>query len=291
MAGTVNRFHTIRAALKFATDRLEKAGVESPSLVAERLLEFVFKISRVELYLDPDRTTTKDQQTRIQEILDERCRHIPLQYLTGETEFWSLPFFVNRSVLIPRPETEILVEETLSRLDGTKKPRIIDVGTGSGCIAVSLAIEIQEAVVVATDISPDAVRIARTNARRNGVEDRVRILVGNQLDPFRLPGLFDAIVSNLPYISDSQFRDLQPEVRVYEPRIALDGGEDGLDHYRRLIGCAGQYLRSSGWLLLEVGNTGVDPVKQIIRNTLIYEDISHVDDLTGLGRVVLARRR
>ena len=291
MAGTVNRFHTIRAALKFATDRLEKAGVESPSLVAERLLEFVFKISRVELYLEPDRTTTKDQQTRIQEILDKRCRHIPLQYLTGETEFWSLPFFVNRSVLIPRPETEILVEETLSRLDGTKKPRIIDVGTGSGCIAVSLAIEIQEAVVVATDISPDAVRIARTNARRNGVEDRVRILVGNQLDPFRLSGLFDAIVSNLPYIPDSQFRDLQPEVRVYEPRIALDGGEDGLDHYRRLIGCAGQYLRSSGWLLLEVGNTGVDPVKQIIRNTLIYEDISHVDDLAGLGRVVLARRR
>ena len=282
---------TVGAALRSASDRLMQAGVENPSVEAERLLQHALNLRRLDLYLAPDRPTTHGERARLRDALSRRCGRTPLQYLTGETEFRSLPFFVNGDVLIPRPETETLVETALTKLRGLPAPRIADVGTGSGCIAVSLTRERPDSRVVATDLSPAAVRVARANALRNGVRDRLRFVVGDLLEAFDPSPLFDAVVSNPPYIPTGEIPSLQPEVRDHEPRLALDGGEDGLRFHRRLAACAGRCLRRGGWLVLEVGDGQIDRVGEILRRSGIFGEVSHRGDMTGVDRVAVARRQ
>lgn len=280
---------TVRAALRWASEQLSQAGVESPSVDAERLLQHVLGVMRLDLHLRPDRPITPPEMARLKDALRRRCSHTPLQHLTGETEFWSLPFFVNDAVLIPRPETETLVEAALARLRDIRRPRIADIGTGSGCIAVSLARELPEGLVVATDVSPAALRVARANVLRNGV--RVRLIAGDLFKPFGPSAQFDAIISNPPYIRRDGIGALQPEVRDHEPRLALDGGEDGLSVHRRLVACAGRHLRPGGWLALEVGWWQIGAVVKMLRKSEDFEDVTRHKDLTGIERVAVARRK
>jgi release factor glutamine methyltransferase len=282
---------TVRAALRWASEQLSQAGVDSPSADAERLVQHALGATRLDLYLHPDRPIAPPERARLRDALRQRCSRIPLQRVTGETEFWSLPFFVNDAVLIPRPETETLVEAALARLAGLPRPRVIDVGTGSGCIAVSLARGLPEGLVVATDISPAALRVARRNALRNGVGDRVRPIAGDLLAPLAPSARFDAVVSNPPYIRCAELQGLQPEVRDHEPRLALDGGEDGLSVHRRLVACAGRHLRPGGWLALEVGAGQSGPVAELLKASGDFEEAARHRDLTGVERVLVARRR
>ena len=279
---------TVRAVLACASDRLRLAGIQSPTVEAEWLLQHVLGVKRSGLYLDPDRALPVSERDRIDELLSLRCSRIPLQHLTGETEFRSLPFFVNRAVLIPRPETESLVDAALARLRGIV--RLLDIGTGSGCIAISLARELPESSVVATDISRPATLVARANAVRNGVADRIGFWVGDLLQAVRPSARFDAILSNPPYIPRGEVETLQPEVRDHEPLIALDGGADGLCVHRRIAGTAGPFLRPGGWLLMEVGDGQMEAVVEVLRGSKAFEEIGQVSDLAGVLRVAVARK-
>lgn len=282
---------TVRVALRWASEQLSQAGVESPSVDAERLVQHVLGATRLDLYLNPDRPITPPESARLRDALRRRCNRTPLQHLTGETEFWSLPFFVNNAVLIPRPETETLVEAALARLSGVPRPRVIDVGTGSGCIAVSLACELPESLVVATDISLAALRVARLNALRHRVRDRIRCVAGDLLEPLGPSARFDAVVSNPPYVRRDEIGALQPEVRDHEPRLALEGGEDGLSAHRRLVARAGRHLRPGGWFVLEAGKGQIDAVADLLQKSEDFETVACVRDLTGIERVSVARRR
>jgi release factor glutamine methyltransferase len=280
---------TVNAALQEGSARLAQAGVENPTVDAERLVQHVLGVTRLDLYLHPDRPLAPSEDARLREALRQRCSRIPLQHLTGETEFWSLPFFVNDAVLIPRPETEALVEAVLARVRDIPRPRIADIGTGSGCIAVSLAHERPEGLVVATDLSPDALRVARANALRNRV--RVGLIAADLFEPFAPSFQLDVIVSNPPYIRREGISTLQPEVRDHEPRLALDGGEDGFAIHRRLVACAGRHLRAGGWLALEVGWWQIGAVVKMLRGSEDFEDVTRHKDLTGIERVAVARRK
>ncbi|MSS72110.1 MAG: peptide chain release factor N(5)-glutamine methyltransferase [Candidatus Latescibacteria bacterium] len=280
---------TVSRVLHWASEQLSQAGVENPSVDAERLVQHVLGAPRLDLYLNPDRPLTPSESARLRDALRQRCSRIPLQHLTGETEFWSLPFFVNDAVLIPRPETESLVEAVLAQLRDIPHPRIVDIGTGSGCIAVSLAHERPEGLVVATDLSPAALRVARANVLRNKVH--VRLVAGDLIEPFGPSVQFDAIVSNPPYIRREGIETLQPEVRDHEPRLALDGGEDGFSVHRRLVACAGRHLRPGGWLALEVGWWQIGAVVKMLRGSEDFETVTRYKDLTGIERVAVARRR
>ncbi len=282
---------TVRAALRWASEQLSQAGVDSPAADAERLVQHALGATRLDLYLHPDRPITPPERACLVDALRRRCSRAPLQHLTGETEFWSLPFFVNDAALIPRPETETLVEAALARLSGAPRPRVADVGTGSGCLAVSLARSLPESLVVATDASPAALRVARINALRNGVGDRVRLVAGDLFDPFGPSARFDAVVSNPPYVRRDEIETLQPEVRDHEPRLALDGGEDGLSVHRRLAACAGRHLLPGGWLALEVGAGQSGPVAEMLKASEAFEEAACHRDLTGVERVLVARRR
>jgi release factor glutamine methyltransferase len=215
------------------------------------------------------------------ERVGRRARREPLQHILGRTEFWSLPFLVTPAVLIPRSDTEILVEEALKRAGGPSS--ILDVGTGSGAIAIALAHELPAATVVAMDVSAEALAVAAENARGNGVEGRVSFL---QADMGTLPGgPYDLIVANPPYISEAEVVELMPEVRDFEPHLAVIGGRDGLDCYRRLLPAAAACLKPGGWLLLEVGCGQASAVQDLLRENGFGERFA-ATDLAGIERVV-----
>lgn len=282
---------TVGEALRWASDRLLSAGVDSPAVDAEILLGHVLKLRRLDLHLSANRLTTSDERDRLRDVLSHRCERTPLQYLTGETEFWSLPMFVSPAVLIPRPETEVLVETAAARLRGLRRPTVADVGTGSGCIAVSLARDLPDCRILGIDLSPAALAVARANAHRHGLRDRVRFVACDLLEALpALPGL-DAVVANPPYIPTGQIPGLQPEVRDHEPRLALDGGSDGLHTFRRLVADSWRRLRPGGWLVMEVGDGQMDPVCGLIRAAGGFEEPERRTDLAGVSRVVAARRQ
>ena len=228
----------------------------------------------------------------------------PLQYITGHQEFWSLDFKVTPDVLIPRPDTEILVEEALKAvrretLDVRRQNQlpftILDLCTGSGCIAISLAHELKDAVVHAIDASEAALSIARENAEKNGVRDRVIFLQGDLYEALtshvsRLTS-YDLIVSNPPYIKNIDIPNIQPEVRDYEPRMAVDGGTEGLGFYKRIVADAPNHLSPHGWLMVEVGEGQADAVSKMMADTGAFESISTVKDLAGIERVVKAHKK
>jgi release factor glutamine methyltransferase len=276
---------TVLKVLQWTAGYLREKGIEEGRLDAELLLSDALSLDRVGLYLNYDRPLTSAELTSFRERVGRRARREPLQYILGRVEFWSLSFAVNPAVLVPRPDTEILVEETLKR--SSADAAILDVGAGSGAIAIALAYELPGAAVVGVDISPAALEVAAENARRNGVDGRVRF---QDADLARLPeGPFDLIVSNPPYIPSGDLAALMPEVRDFEPRLALDGGRDGLDSYRLLACQAPGLLRPGGWLLLEVGIGQATAVRELLAGAGLLDLFSR-DDYAGIPRVVGGRK-
>lgn len=221
------------------------------------------------------------------ELLERRIKHEPMAYISGEKEFYLRPFSVNRSVLIPRPETELLVAEALDIARGMDEPGILDIGTGSGCIAVTLACELPAAKVYASDISPEALRTARMNAEKNGAAGRIIFLLGN-LTPALKENSFDIVVSNPPYVSKAEYEGLDPSVRDYEPQLALVSDEDGLSHIKNLIRDSARILKAGGWCMVEAGYSQAGRVKALYEEAG-FGDISSVGDIAGIERVIKAR--
>ncbi|QDE69907.1 peptide chain release factor N(5)-glutamine methyltransferase [Myxococcus xanthus] len=255
---------TIRRVLTWTTQHFEKRQVDAPRLTAEILLSYVLKLSRVRLYVDLDRPLSKDELGAFRALIERRMAGEPTQYLTGVREFYNRPFKVDARVLIPRPETELLVEAALRMLPKNAPGRALDVCTGSGCIAISLAAERPQATVIATDLSPDACALARENAQALGVADRVTVLQGDLFAPVPEGERFQVVVSNPPYIASGEIPGLSAEVRR-EPKLALDGGPDGLVAVRRVVTGARQWLEPGGLLAMEIGEDQGPAVLELLR--------------------------
>lgn len=275
---------TVLKLLQSTADFLTGRGIEGGRRDADLLLGQVLQLDRVGLYLNFERPLIAAELDAYRELIRRRVAREPLQYILGETEFWSLALTVSPAVLVPRADTEVLVEEALTRLPDTG--RILDIGTGSGAIVIALAHERPEASCVAIDIDPAALAVARANAARHALDGRIVFDTG---DLFQLAaGTFDLIVSNPPYIPAADLTGLMPEVRDYEPRRALDGGADGLDAYRALTRQAPERLSAGGWLLVEVGIDQADAVRELFTSAG-FSDIFVRADYGGIDRVVGGR--
>lgn len=283
----------IDESLKMGIEQLEKAGVGSPRINAEVLLMHAAGCDRSSLMAHPERELSAAQSAAYEAWLMERAAGKPAQYITGHQEFWGLEFLVNPSVLIPRPETELLVESAIE-FAKTCPPNlaIADVGTGSGCIAVALAKELPQARIYALDNSLDALNTARRNAARHQLESRINFLHSDLLKPAageQLP-TFDLIVSNPPYVSERDFPYVMIEVRKYEPPSAVFAGESGIEVYERLIPQAVSALRSGGEIILELGYDTRERVRSLLLPTH-WTDTDWRKDLAGHIRAVIARRK
>jgi len=287
----------LRDALTAAVNRLTAATVPSPRMNAELLLMFTLDCDRAYLFAHPERELNVAEQTRYDEALTERAGGVPAQYITGHQEFWGMDLIVTPAVLIPRPETEHVIETVLqllglgqARLGRAPSPaalRLIDVGTGSGCIALALAKELPQAEIHATDISSAALEIASANAARHQLEGRVRFHETDLL-PGLEPGAFDMVVSNPPYVGESEEDQVQLEVRKFEPRQAVFAGPTGLEVIARLIPQARDTLKPGGWLVMEIGGTIADEVRRLLAD---WNDVQVTNDLQGIARVISARSR
>jgi release factor glutamine methyltransferase len=289
----------VRAALKTAMGRLREANVPSHSLAAELLLMHTLGRDRAWLYSHPEECLEAGAADRYFELVAYRAAGTPTQYLTGKQEFWGLEFEVTPAVLIPRPETEHVIEVALARVGQKTRSapmRIADVGTGSGCLAVALARELPAAKVVATDISAAALEVARRNAARHGVAGRIEFIECNLLDAFLTAwpdsggAQFDLIVSNPPYVARRDAPALQREVREHEPGIALFPGESGVELYGPLVRQAGKLLGTGGILVLELGDDTLDPVSLLLDAAHGWIRVSATQDLAGIPRVIAAER-
>lgn len=277
----------IRQIINDTSQILEISGSLSPRLDAELLLAFVMNKDRSYFYMYPQKEIEDDIYLTFQTLIDKRKKGVPLQYIIGKQEFMGLDFLVNQDVLIPRPDTEILVENALETIkQSCQSPiRILDIGSGSGAIGVSLAYHSSNAFVSCVDISVAALKVATQNAVIHGVDDKVQFFEGDLFSPFKNE-VFDMIVSNPPYIPDDTIASLQVEVSQYEPRTALAGGKDGLDFYKRIIKGAPKYLHNGGYLFLEIGyNQGKD-VTDLLLIEKVYKGIEVIKDLSGNDRVV-----
>ena len=279
----------LKQALASAVERLEAADVGSPRLNAETLLMFVLGVNRAYLYAHPERELNFEEQARYDEVIAQRSTGMPSQYITGHQEFWGLDFVVTPAVLIPRPETEHLVETVLELARYLVKPRVVDVGTGSGCIALALANELKTAEVYAVDLSADALEIARANAARLQLDDRVKFLQSNVLEALADVHDFDFVVSNPPYVGKNEADKVQRSVFEFEPRIAVFSGESGLDVIRPLIEQGHAALKPGGWLAMEIGYSMRDMVLELLYPTM-WDNIRVVPDLQGISRVIAARK-
>lgn len=284
---------TVASALASALPALSAAGVDTPRLDAQLLLAWTLKARREDLVRDPDRPLTDRERVIFEKAVALRALRRPLPYITGEAWFYGRPFKINRAVLIPRPETEDLAAAALEVCWEQPSPSLADIGTGSGCLAVTLALEHPGARVWATDLSADALKLARKNVVRHGLQGRVTFLQGDLLGPLPKGVRFDVIVSNPPYVTEAELPGLQPEVRDYEPVLALSGepgavGADGAALHRRLVAEAPAHLRPNGWLLMEVGAGQSGVVAQAARKCG-YEGVMTRKDMAGIGRVVLGR--
>jgi release factor glutamine methyltransferase len=294
----------LKAALTSAIARLSAENAPSPRLNAELLLMFALDCDRAYLYAHAERELTDDEKKRYDAALSERARGVPAQYITGHQEFWGMDLIVSPAVLIPRPETEHVIEAVLGlhragvglQTSGLNSPRseagflqsplrIADVGTGSGAIALALAEEFSRAEIHATDISEAALEIARANAARHGLEDHLRFHHTDLLE--ELPAGFDFVVSNPPYVGESESDEVQLEVRKFEPRQAVFAGPTGTEVISRLIPQAWEKLRPGGWLVMEISGTIAEGTKHLLEE---WDEVRILPDLQGIARVVQARK-
>jgi release factor glutamine methyltransferase len=285
---------TIIKLLGWTTSYFASRAIENPRAGAEILLAHVLNLQRVDLYLRYDQPLIQSELERYKALIRRRVRREPVAYITGCREFWSMNLTVSGDVLIPRPETECLVEQALAELaaEDTAEPlHILELGTGSGAIILALASSLRRSVCFASDISERSVRVARENARRHGLDGRVHFFCGDWSRPLRVNGIFDLIVSNPPYIPTGQIKTLEPEIHLYEPLRALDGGGDGLAGLRRLITQAHRFLRPAGRLLLEIGHDQKAAVRQIAATAGQYEEPLFTKDYAGCNRVVKMRKK
>lgn len=277
---------SIQDTLTRAIALLRGSGIETPQMDAELLLASAMECARLDLISHPEKALTDRQLSHFEEMLARRARRCPLAYLTGSREFYGISIEVSDAVLVPRPETELLVDQAVRRL-GDAPVRVADVGVGSGAIAVALAVSLPNATVFGTDISTDALEVAGRNVAKHHLTDRVRLFCGDLVDPLAALQIeFDAIVSNPPYVPMGDIPTLQPEVSQWEPRTALDGGEDGLDVIRRLIPAAAQLLRPAGFAAIEIGMGQAEAVRRIAAEAG-YSGTEVASDLAGIERVVV----
>ena len=275
----------VGTAIDQAYCHLESEDVDSPRLDAELLLAHVLGTNRAAVLAHPERRLTLKELTRYRALVSRRAGHEPLAYIVGWREFYGLEFAVDRRVLIPRPETELLVERAVAVVRPVPAPRIVDVGAGSGAIAVTLAVQVPAATVYAIDASRGALEVTGQNALRHGVAGRVHCLHGHLLDP--LPGPVHLIVANLPYVTTAEWLDLMPEIRDYEPREALDGGSDGLDLVRALLATAGRWLGPGGAVVLEIGAAQGEAATALARHHFPDARVTLAQDYAGLDRLVV----
>jgi len=282
---------SVREALAQAGQFLAQRGVGDGRLDAEVLLAHVLSVPRLSFYLTPEHPLTADQESFYWQLIHRRGEGEPVAYLVGEKEFFSLAFEVNRSVLIPRPETEHVVEAALQALrksaEGRRAPTLFDVGAGSGAIAVAVLVNLPEARGVASDVSPAALEVARRNAQRHGVSDRLALVEGDLFGDS--VGRVDVVVSNPPYVGEDERDQLPREVCDYEPPQALFGGQDGLTIIRRLIEQSPRHLSDGGHLILEIGYSKDRVVRDLLQADGRWRDLEIRSDLAGIPRVVIAR--
>ncbi len=302
-----NAVWTTKRLLAWMRERFEAAGIDSPRVVAEMLLSHVLKCNRVRLYMEVDRPASADELATLRGLVKRALDHEPAQYLVGEAWFYSRPFEVDRSTLIPRPSTEAVIDAVIGWVDGNracyaasgedalagqgKQLRIADIGTGTGCIAITLALQCPDARIVATDIKAQALELARRNAARHRVTDRIEFRAGDLFEPLRGGGeLFDAICSNPPYIPDHEWDAVDRNVKDHEPASALRGGADGLNVIRPLIGGAADHLQVGGRLFVEIADCQRDAVRTLIESTAALRFVDIIKDHEGLWRVAIAER-
>lgn len=284
---------SVRSALRDAMGSLEAAKVPSHALAAELLLMHAVRCDRAWLYSHPEVAIGDQALQSFLELVTRRAQGVPTQYLTGKQEFWGLEFEVTPAVLIPRPETEHVVEVAMERLGEARREerlRLADVGTGSGCIAIALAREFKNAEILATDISSAALEVARRNAERHGVSEQIRFVECSLLNTTAVEGRrFDLIVSNPPYVARNEEAQLQREVREHEPQQALFSGAAGTEIYEQLIAGTEEKLRSDGSLVVEIGYGACEKVRAML-NSAAWKDIRIQNDLAGIPRVLSAQR-
>jgi len=278
----------IAAAISSAAAALQDAGIAEPRREASWLLAFVIKQDAVFLIAHSDESLAAPYKMMFEACVRRRAKHEPFQYITGRQEFYGLDFEVTPDVLIPRPETEILVEKAIEILSDIVSPRFCEIGVGSACISVSVLHSVKNSTAVGVDISEKALDVARRNAEKNDVVDRLTLIEGDVFD--RLDERFEMIVSNPPYVPAVQLASLQAEVRDFEPRVALAGGDDGLDIIERIVIGAPPYLRQDGTLLMEIGFDQSERVAALFDQRL-WSDPEFIDDLQQIPRIVHAKLR
>jgi release factor glutamine methyltransferase len=278
---------TILELLKWTEQHFKEHDIPNPRLDAEYLLADTLNLKRVDLYVKFDQLITQNERDTFKELIRRRVKHEPLQHILGTQEFYGFTFKVSSDVLIPRQETELLVEKGALLLENMESPRILDVGTGSGCIAISMAKSFPNAQVFATDISPRALDIAHANAKLNDTYNIEFI----ECDLFPSESNFDLIISNPPYIPESEMTTLQPEVKNYDPHLALIGGSDGLDFYRRIFNQAPTLLSDSGYLLVEFGENQVGSLKELAATTKELVWLDSKKDYNGVERIATTQKR
>ncbi len=262
----------------------EENGFECPGIETRTILARSLGADPLELYAHPERCVDSERTETFEKLLRRRLAGEPLAYVTGKREFCSRSFVVTRDVLIPRPETETLAELAIETAERMKNPRILDLGTGSGCLAVTLSLEVRGCEVFASDVSAPALGVAKRNSRAHGA--RVRFVRSDLLGCFAKSS-FDIIISNPPYVSEAEYAELSPQIRRYEPRTALFGGKDGFMYIRKIAAAAGTALRKGGFLLLEIGASQAKSAERIVRENG-FSDIRFETDISGVKRVVKA---
>jgi release factor glutamine methyltransferase len=293
---------TIASALDDAAEVLRKSGIAEPRREAKSLLMFILEKDLTFLTAHSDYELSKHEQKLFDECLARRARHEPLQYIKGKTEFYGFEFFVTPEVLIPRPETELIVEQAIKILGTSSPTRFCEVGIGSGCISISILRHCPDAVAIGLDISERALAIAKTNAEKNSVAERLELKISDVFSVFardedqkskigeRIPYGFDLIVSNPPYVPLSEFESLQLEVRDFEPRVALTDSGDGFTVIRKIVIDARKFLLPDGFLLMEIGFNQAVKVRQLFSDS-IWSAVEILPDLQGIPRMVKAQRK
>jgi release factor glutamine methyltransferase len=283
---------TIQKLLNWIKQYLTEKGIESARLSAELLLSHVLQMQRIELYTQYNKIVSKEQLNALHELVKRAGNQEPIAYLVGKTEFYSLELVVNNNCMIPRPETELLAQRAIEFLRSRKSQQnVLDLCSGCGCIAVAIAKNFAEANIIATDICDKALSVANQNIEKYNLQDRITLLQGDLFDPL-VPGLdnpkFDLIVSNPPYVSDAEYQVLEPNVKEYEPKLALYAGVQGLDIYKKIAEEVVNFLNPSAVVILEIGYAQGQAIKVMLENTGLFAQINIEKDLHNNDRIIIA---